>query len=467
MLERTFLYGLPLAGVGTPGVESLRGYTQRLAFAHNFKPRALVEMLQERYPREGGDFDISTVLKEWAVHCGGDVGESLRDRLERATGEDLKASTLAHISHVVARPHLAKTGRGRYCPGCVTEDDHHGRLLWEVACVNACPTHGVRLRSAAECGAEPDDRLKGNSRPRLSHVCSGCGSIGFKCIEDEPEAATPAEIWVAKQVGRLLACGAGTYQAWSTESLQRGMHQLVEGVYGGSVVEASLSAGLSRSSVCTWSSGKHRPSLAGLMQLCHHAQVDVVELLSGRLSNPPDYDDTAELAGVHSDNEEGTRTGEAPAVADRVVRAGLAVCPRGQARAPIDLMGRPYQVRECSLETLRQALQAAVSESPPPNLTELAGRLGTSRRFLREKWPAESTALATVAAQHRDGLWRGKFDESLEAYERAAKELLGREMPVTSKYLQQVSGLVAFSHNPSRVRAVAEVVRRHSPAEGP
>ena len=130
MLKRTLFFGLPLAGVGTPVVESLRSYVQRLAFAHNLKPRVLIEVLLERFPWEGEPVDLSEVMKQWEVHGRGEVGRKLRERLERATGVDLQSSRFGSFSRLVAGQHLAKLGRGRYCPVCVLEDGAHGQLLW-------------------------------------------------------------------------------------------------------------------------------------------------------------------------------------------------------------------------------------------------------------------------------------------------------------------------------------------------
>ena len=219
MLKRTLFFGLPLAGVGTPVVESLRGYVQRLAFAHNLKPRVLIEVLLERFPWEGEPVDLSEVMKQWEVHGRGEVGRKLRERLERATGVDLQSSRFGSFSRLVAGQHLAKRGRGRYCPVCVLEDGAHGQLLWETACVKACPVHKVKLRDAATCGAPSDQHLPAHRRPKVPYACSMCGSLGFACVTSEPEAADDADIWVATQIGQLLALRTPSMTSrgiWST-----------------------------------------------------------------------------------------------------------------------------------------------------------------------------------------------------------------------------------------------------------
>ena len=288
MLERTMFYGLPLAGVGTSRVESFRSYVQRLALAHCMKPLALIDTLLERFPWAGPMFDMPSVLKDWRVHGVSQVGVELRQRFASATGVDLERSALGAFSGLVAGSHLARLGSARYCPLCVREPDAYGQLLWEVACVRVCPEHRVRLREATVCGAPESERLPANARPKASHVCSTCGSLGFACLTDAVTPATDEELWVAEQVGRLLAVAPQVGAAWTPTALQQGLRKVVDGAYHGSVVAASLGAGLSRASVCTWVSGKFKPSFAGLMQLCHHARVDVVELLGGRCHRPPE-----------------------------------------------------------------------------------------------------------------------------------------------------------------------------------
>lgn len=447
MLKRTLFFGLPLAGVGTPVVESLRGYVQRLAFAHNLKPRVLIEVLLERFPWEGEPVDLSEVMKQWEVHGRGEVGRKLRERLERATGVDLQSSRFGSFSRLVAGQHLAKRGRGRYCPVCVLEDGAHGQLLWETACVKACPVHKVKLRDAATCGAPSDQHLPAHRRPKVPYACSMCGSLGFACVTSEPEAADDADIWVATQIGKLLALPPQDCDYWTADRLQRGLYELVDDVYQGSVVRASLSAGLSRGSVCTWVAGKYRPSLAGLMQLCHHARVDVVELFSGRLETVPEpgaIEDAEAMDAFAADDAEAVALERRPA---------------------IDLLERGYIRRTCE-DDLRIGLEMAVMESPPPNLRQLAVRLETSRRFLREKWPDQADALREASARYRREQEQVKFVATVATFERCAEELVSRGMPVTPKYLQAASGLVTFRQNLSRARAMSGVVSRYSQLRG-
>lgn len=427
MLERTFFYGLPLQSSGTGEVESLRGYCQRLAFAQGMKVRTLLQVAMSRMGWEGQAPSLSSMLKTWAVHGASDLGVRLVELLGRATGCDLSLSTLARFKPLLAEQHLTLSGSGRYCPLCVKEAGAHGQLLWEVACVSVCPTHGVRLRDASACAAAEEMHLTRTERPQLSHVCNTCGSIGFACRTDAPDAATEAELWTARQAARLLAIPAHTVESWNASSLIQGLRSVVDGAFSGQVVRASREAKLARGVVCMWLSGKIRPNLTGLMKLCQAANADIVEVFAGRFV----------LLDAHAQDE-------TPRVVPAVVGAH-----------------RTYR-RRASLEEMPTLLRAAAAEAPPPSLEAFARRHDTNKRTLVKKWPELTHVLAAAAAAHREAKWREAYERAERMYEQAALTLRESGKPITSKYLQAASGLAAFSQNPSRVRALNAVIERFS-----
>jgi hypothetical protein len=113
-----------------------------------------------------------------------------------------------------------------------------------------------------------------------------------------------------------------------------------------------------------------------------------------------------------------------------------------------------------NLEDLSKALQAAIAESPPPNLTQLAERMEASARFINDKLPDLARALVEASARYRKEVCDEKFDEAASAYADAARSLVASGRPVTPKNLRKVSGLVAFSQNPTRVRAMASALQK-------
>jgi hypothetical protein len=141
--KRSLFYGLPLEGVGTWEVESLRSFVERLAYAHCFKPLALLEKLLAHFPLGEAKLSLLAVVRFWDVHGTANAGNLVTERLELATLTKLASAGLRRFAHVLSPAHLARSKHERavYCPACVAEGDElgHGRLLWEVQCVTGLP----------------------------------------------------------------------------------------------------------------------------------------------------------------------------------------------------------------------------------------------------------------------------------------------------------------------------------------
>jgi hypothetical protein len=75
--------------------------------------------------------------------------------------------------------------------------------LWRLADVSCCPTHRVRLFTPL-CGKERAQQCDPYARVMHPGVCSGCGSVGYRCATVTPEAADEGEVWRAAQCAGLL-----------------------------------------------------------------------------------------------------------------------------------------------------------------------------------------------------------------------------------------------------------------------
>lgn len=424
---RSQFFSLPLLGVGTASTESLRSYIYRLAMAHHLRPKALVQNLLLRHEALSALSNLDEMFKFMNIHGDGGRANRLLDLFGESTGVDLQVATLGRFRTVLSPTHLVRR-KAFYCPDCVrVEGDGttfpHGHLLWEVDCVTACPEHGVRLRPADACGGPPADRLPLNKRPQHSSVCHSCASIGFWCVTSPPEAASASELWVARQVGRMLAVSPETVGQFTSEQLREGIRALVAAKHGGSEVEAALDAELSRNLVWYWARTNGLPSLPLLLQLCAANGADVVALLSGQF--------------VESDDP---------------------------APARIRLVQRSYRRMTMTHAELKLAVDAACLESPPPTATALARRLNMTERRLRVLVPEELARLVALNSEHRRVVEERTYDDAVQAYEGAAKALQAEGKYVGEKYLQQRAGLAAFSHNRNRRRALAEVLAKYRSA---
>lgn len=425
MAERSLFYGVSLEGPGSWEVESLRSFIERLAVAHSFKPRGLINTLLEALPLGNASINIEHLLRAWDVHGYGQSGPLLMTRLEQATSASLAPSTLKRFEHVLSAVHLTRRRDSVYCAQCCAvrgeASPAYGRLLWEVQCVAACPRHGVTLRSTKVCGASAADRLALNHRPAMRGVCSDCGSIGFACIRSTPVVASDAHVWVAEQVGELLSLSESEVQALCSESLHAGLRAVIDGAFGGMVVPAAIESGLARATVLTWLKGTMRPALSMLVQLCLRAQASLVECLRGQY-----------------------------VVADAWCGNGLGPL---EALAP-----RPYTRTLLTHEDIRRRLEYAIASEQPVSTRQLCDEMGVDTREARRRFPA---LMGTIArrSQVRNAMDdQRRYAVAFDLFRNAALELAAEGLPVTDKFVQARAKMAAFGMNPMRVKALADAI---------
>jgi hypothetical protein len=398
------------------------------------KPRALVETLLAKLPLTGLNTDLASTLKLGDYHGFSEFGAQLTSRLASATGRSLSGVTLSRFSGLLASTNLTRqrSSAPLYCPCCVGDLPEStlpvGQLVWEVQCVTACPIHRVKLRSEKVCGAPASEHLPLARRPKMSGVCKQCGSVGFKCIQDPLEAASASEVWVAEQVGRLVALSDAEVETFSAEKLRSGLAEMVKEVYNDSVVAASQGAGLSRASVSTWIRGVFAPGLPWLLQLCYHARADVVALLGGKYK-------------------------------------ALKLDAEDKARSRTNVVERTYSKADKTPSELKELLIDAALEDEPPSVAEFAARHGLHVDSPRHRFPDETRKLVAAHKRRLEVEQKVRVTEAAVAYKMAALALRRAGKRVHEKSLQQEAGLVAFSQNPLRRRALDAVLSEFRPPQ--
>lgn len=266
----------------------------------------------------------------------------------------------------------------------------------------------------------------------MNGVCTHCGSVGFRCVVDEPTPAGEEELWIAEQARRLLALPTEFVARCSSESLREGLLEVVKSVYGGSVVRASQEAGLSRASVSTWLAGDFSPGLPWLLQLCFHARADVCALIDGVYTS-----------------------------LDVKVEAGDKGEAKEKARKAVRVVPRAYRRAELTDAQIRGFLSSAATEAEPPSLAQFARRHGLNEDTPRKKFAPEAMALVVANAEHMELVNERRYMEAVHAYTAAVKALLRQGLTVHAKSVQKQSGVVAFSQNTLRVRALKSVLDKH------
>ena len=414
---RTTLYGLELIGTETDQVESLRSYLQRLATAHQMSLINLTSLIScpiSVHRLLGCDF-----------HGVGKGAIRFLHAAELATGQVLEEASMGRLGGLIGPQHLTAVRNPRYCPICVREPQDelpHGRLLWELSFVTACPLHRIRLLPARICGAPITEQLRVGRRPVHPGVCGHCGSIGFRCSDTIVHAAAE-EIWVAGEAGKVVALPGRVVAGLGCESLRAGIEATVRSAFDGKPVRAALKSGLARACVLTWMQGKSRPALGSLFKFAYSANASVASLLQGEFKE----------------------AGKSRLVMQKDIRA------------------RRYRRHDWA--RIRTLLREAEQRESPPTLGSFASSVCVDRNQLREKFPAESEALVRRAAERR------RFERSLvesEArgrYRDAAESLKKDGVAVTAKRLQDRSGVLLYRRdNGPRRRALIQVLAENSTA---
>lgn len=297
LVPATPLYGIPPRGAGTGEVESLFSHLLTLSFEQSLAPRQVVTRVLPGVEEKLGVLATSPrhqVGWAWDKHSGREMVGMHRSAarwvraMEAATGlTELRFSTLLPLE-LLTTGNLV-TSEERVCLECLAADKAdgkmpYGRLLWRLRPVTCCPLHRKRLLVPV-CGRIGRAAAADYGRVKLSGVCASCGSIGHRCSRDEPREAGPDEVWRAKQCLRVLAA-LPSIESAGPAPVRAAVRALCS--ERGAVSSLAFRAGAQKSVLTQWL--KHeawRLNFEQLLDICAVEEVDLAELLQGRVAASP------------------------------------------------------------------------------------------------------------------------------------------------------------------------------------
>ena len=275
------LGGCPPRGLGTPFVESLSGYVQRLGNTFVIPPG---ELLREMH--SAGAVSDRVRARPRAIDGAGSAPAGALRWLAHKTGRsDLRrctAQSLSELGGVSGDGLLAATKR--WCPLCWSDDGdaRYERKLWALALVDVCPVHRALLMDRCPaCGRCP---------PAVSHDVriGSCGLCGYG-LDGQPVVLTEPlgvdaerRVWFSEQAGvlihafdvaELLGVDAPSMAAARGEGL-RALVDSVEGLECHGALAKRVQGWLER--------GAH-PTLEALFSVLWRARWPVVELFPGKV----------------------------------------------------------------------------------------------------------------------------------------------------------------------------------------
>lgn len=283
---RSSLHALKPYGCGTADVETLLSYFCRVAVSHSVSVASLartVANVMGSELREGFDWH------ERNLSGLGAAAQTWSSGLSAMTGlGNLDHLTLSVWRDVLAPTGLAAPGGGRWCPACFEDDrledrSPYFRLAWDIGAVKACSKHGTQLVDVCpDCG-------RTGTRHKATYVvpgwCTHCGAFLGNHAKAPKLPANSGVLWVADQVGQMLAVQARLTEPPPRSRLQDAIRELIARLDGGKGAAFAKRIGVSKGAVHYWTRGDTIPTLGACLRTSAQSGLPLVKLLTGDLRN--------------------------------------------------------------------------------------------------------------------------------------------------------------------------------------
>jgi AraC-like DNA-binding protein len=513
--ERSRLYHLKPAGIGTPYVENLTSYIIRLAEEHCVLPKILIvkEVLplltQTGEPEEPALFSYGAVLgNAQALNGMGIMATSSVYALEKLTKwKDLHLLTMLPWANVISKYGLCRETQA-WCPLCFEEWRAnkcvmYTPLLWSLKALRVCLHHKRLLHE--KCPSLHCNKTIPVLHPHIRlGYCPYCNCwLGNTADMEKNSTETvipdefEREMWYATAIGELLEVVSRLSSTLQKEDLALAVDSLINRMPIKKAVY--LTRLLERKSVQTvalWQKGLEIPRMNTLLQMCHLLDTSLQQLFlresDGELITISEERKkfNREMNPVHTktpcDPEELRRALEKVLASDEEpfpsiteVAQSLGYCNRSSLYKRFPELAyaittkyqknrKSHPEQKMSSDELRQALERILSsnEEPPPSIREVAQRLGY--RGVGPLYARFPELAREIAAKYRKRNPRLRAPLSLEELRHSLEaELASKEEPPPS--LHEVAHRLGYRHAgplrrrlPELARAIAAKDRRHS-----
>ena len=295
------LYALEPIGVGTQWVESLTGYTTRLAEAHCVSTGVLFSKEIDALTGRGNIFTFRLEgYSGYSTHTINGRGNPARDfvrALESLTHRPgLRYLTLLPWTDVLPH-HGGFQRRSRaWCVQCLNmwkagAKPVYEPLLWTLKPVTMCPLHQQALSFVCPFCKLQNGVLDARTRP--GH-CSRCGQWLAPlpiAIVPNNRALTNDDLnwgdWVATVLGEILAAAPRLSFAPSRDGISQMIRFCVEHIAHGNASEFARELEVGCGDVRNWQLGKALPKFPPLMVLAFRLGISLLELIRGAPDSIP------------------------------------------------------------------------------------------------------------------------------------------------------------------------------------
>jgi transcriptional regulator with XRE-family HTH domain len=274
-------------GLGTGQLECLTGYLCRLADHHWLTPYALRKYAESYHLGSSSQPLKYYSLRELILNGHGSTTLRLATALNNATGR----SDLLNLTFYHWAPALDKVGKGllhqslHWCSQCWKEDnDRDGepyvRLAWMSSAASCCPMHNRLLNH--ECPHCLTEQRGCPSLPR-PWICQQCGYELFKkgvgyaaSIKSRPNKK---QIWYARSIEKLILRTCVNEEKIQESCTEKIIDELAVRYAFGSSIELGSKLNIKARYLENWRTGKSRPTLLSLADLCYRLDIPLDQLL--------------------------------------------------------------------------------------------------------------------------------------------------------------------------------------------
>ncbi len=362
------LYGIEPIGVGTPLVESLTSYLERIASAHCVSTGTLIAkeiapIINKPYVTGNSPAPLVTVSTTFlsasrAINGFGVTATDWISAIQNLTSkQELCFLTMLPWKGLIAKSKLLREVRA-WCPCCYqewyeTERPIYDPLLWSLHPVTACLKHKRFLRH--HCN-HCNKHITPLVRRQRSGFCPHCSQwLGVSTDNTSPvnEILTGDQLrwhtWVFDHIGTILATASrlpslSNNSAVIADLVSACIQMITRGDLQAFVRRFNS---FSQRTIDMWRRGDGLPELGRLMDFCYRTDVSMRDVLLGNIV-PED------------------------------ILSGIAPVSKSESRC----------VTTTELESMEASLHSMLSDNPPPSLSEVVRRLGRYVQTIRRYFPA-------------------------------------------------------------------------------
>ena len=288
----TLLANWSLIGAGSPQVESITSYIDRVAVLYSTTPSRFKRVAVPELLGRTGKSKATWFIGKNTLGCRSTTSQAV-DCMQRLTGQtDLAKGTFAWLLPAVSLANWT-SDEARFCSDCLAEDLRSGRapyerLLWRIASVVCCSTHFRKLQTYQKCHRAPTNASR--FKFQMFGVCRYCNSYGYTCQPKPGICTDKFDRQFSLQWGLTLANTPSSNLDVGV-LLRDSVRRVIANV--GSISNLSKTTGINHNTLSSWLLYGHRIHIRAVERICKVFNISILQIFN------PETQPTAEASKTH------------------------------------------------------------------------------------------------------------------------------------------------------------------------